>query len=621
MKNKYLRLLFTAIFCGAVFSCIENVPTEEAYIGEIIYSHKVSNANVSLGYQRVVLNWDNPANSQVAKSILVEYSTYGSEKFSQAYPSMVDKAEIDHLDSGFGYDFSIYTLDSEGNRSLPLKISGVPFSGAALESIVENTGSGYVRFADEGYALRYDFSAECKYVGELEWTLTGPDGFEAEGTQEGATETKVSDASGTGEKVVALTTPVISGFTEGNEYTVTTKYRVVPYDGERYCLDTVTLEKTATFTVIIPRYRVSFNVGMGSPTTIPAQIIEAGGKVTDPGITPTHPDKIFTGWRVLSEPALFGRYYDFSPAVNSDLTIHAVWVPKTIAAAMAPEMIQVEGGTFSMGDTWSAEPSAIELPVHQVTVSDFYMSKYEVTQELFAYVLNGYNPILHVQTPLTIHTGPTNPASNITFNEAVVFCNYMSILSGLEPCYTLTNTSIPDGSTNPVEWWYITTSASSWQITCDLTKKGYRLPTEAEWEYAAGGGELVNRKQYSGTSVYADLPLYAWCATIAEDTPHPVGTKLPNNLGIYDLSGNVMEWCTDLYSYNGNTVTNYYTAGAQTNPCVQPTIVDSPTNAKRICRGGGYKWANNSHCRTSWRDGNAPGYRSGDLGIRLVRTK
>ena len=251
------------------------------------------------------------------------------------------------------------------------------------------------------------------------------------------------------------------------------------------------------------------------------------------------------------------------------------------------------------------------------------MSKYEVTQQLFSYVLNNYNPNYNVTQAqgapaegMTIN--PMYPVSGVTYNEAVTFCNYLSIICGFEPCYTLhKNTTI--SMTDPITWWFISTSNSAWQITCDITKNGYRLPTEAEWEYAAGGGgNLIVRNSYSGTNTYDELTDYAWCASIADGTPHKVGTKKPNNLGIYDLSGNVMEWCTDLYSY-GSTV-NYYTSTSKTNPCVNPEVFDTPDATKRVCRGGSYRWNDDSLCRVSWRDGNAPGYRSGDVGFRLVRT-
>ena len=217
------------------------------------------------------------------------------------------------------------------------------------------------------------------------------------------------------------------------------------------------------------------------------------------------------------------------------------------------EMVYVEGGSFDMGAT-SEQGSDVydsEKPVHRVTLSDYYIGKCEVTQELWEAVM-GSNP--------SLFKGSQNPVERVSWNDCQNFIKKLNSLTG----------------------------------------RMFRLPTEAEWEYAARGGNKSRHYKYSGSDNIDDV---AWYWDNSGKKTHAVGTKSPNELGIYDMSGNVWEWCSDRYGD--------YSAGAQTNP-------QGPSaGSDRVLRGG--RWGSRArYCRVSNRDYGDPGNSLSRSGLRLV---
>ncbi len=233
------------------------------------------------------------------------------------------------------------------------------------------------------------------------------------------------------------------------------------------------------------------------------------------------------------------------------------------------DMIFVQGGTFQMG---SNSGSSDEKPVHSVTVGDFYIGKTEVTQAQYQAVM-GTNP--------SHFKGNNLPVERVTWFNAVEFCNKLSEMEGLQKAYTISGSS----------------------VTCNWNANGYRLPTEAEWEYAARGGSQSRGFEYSGSSNISDV---AWYSSNSGSKTNPVGTKQPNELGIYDMSGNVWEWCSDWYD------SNYY----KNSPSSNPTGPSSGSN--RVIRGGSWRLIA-EYCRVAGRYRNDPEYSFHGLGFRVVR--
>ncbi len=216
-------------------------------------------------------------------------------------------------------------------------------------------------------------------------------------------------------------------------------------------------------------------------------------------------------------------------------------------------MVAVQGGTFTMGATAEQGSDAhdSEKPAHQVTLSSFSIGQTEVTQALWQAVM-GSNP--------SQFTGDLQrPVEYVSWNDCQTFISKLNQMTG----------------------------------------KDFRLPTEAEWEYAARGGNRSQGYKYAGSNTLGDV---AWYASNRGSTTHPVATKAPNELGLYDMSGNVYEWCQD---WSGS-----YSSNAQTNP------IGPATGSSRVHRGG--CWDNHArYCRVSSR-GSAPSGAYFDFGLRLA---
>lgn len=281
------------------------------------------------------------------------------------------------------------------------------------------------------------------------------------------------------------------------------------------------------------------------------------------------------------DPAIYSQFYGkFYLAARTPMVGVAARTAQQPHQTVPPGMVLVQGGTFTMRDTFGGGAKN-EKPLHQVTLSSFYIAKTEVTQAEFRAV-TGFNPSDFKGTDL--------PEDSVTWYDAVTWCNAKSRIEGLQPVYRILNIQ-KNGD-------HIVFA----HVTVDWSADGYRLPTEAEWEYAAKGGDKSRGYEYAGSN---DLAAVAWeDDTSPEARTHPVAQKQPNELELYDMSGNVWEWCWDWYGT--------YSSASATNP-------HGPSRGRwRVIRGGSW-FANIKDARSSHRGYYGPNA-SFNVGFRPVRS-
>ena len=242
-----------------------------------------------------------------------------------------------------------------------------------------------------------------------------------------------------------------------------------------------------------------------------------------------------------------------------------------------PETILVEGGTYRMGINESKYFD--EFPDHSVTLNSFYIGKYEVTTDEY----KGFCRTAGFEMP--VGDGKM-AASNISWEEAILYCNWLSRVEHLDRCYRIKRDN----------------KLKSFIVTFDKNANGYRLPTEAEWEYAARAG--VNRKQYafSGSDNADEVAWYAGSSNML----HNVGELKPNDLGIYDMTGNVQEWCFDVY------LEEFYKKSPKENPICEKGALS------RVSRGGSFMDYEGS-LRITKRFYNLQNHKSETIGFRVAR--
>jgi formylglycine-generating enzyme required for sulfatase activity len=246
-----------------------------------------------------------------------------------------------------------------------------------------------------------------------------------------------------------------------------------------------------------------------------------------------------------------------------------------------PGMVYISGGTFTMGSNDSIDNFGAK-PAHRVAVSSFYMDSTDVTQAEYLIVM-GVNP--------SHFTGNTQrPVENVSWYDAMLYCNARSKTAGYDTVYSYTAvTGTPGNGCTKLS-----------NLAINSSCNGYRLPSEAEWEYACRAGTTT---EYFWGSDTNGMGIYAWSYQNSSSTTHPVASKLPNNWGLYDMVGNVYQWCNEYYSSYSSSYIDYSAV---------------------IVRGGAWtkprgSYAYYDYLRSAFRNGCGITYRGSEDGFRCVR--
>ena len=295
-----------------------------------------------------------------------------------------------------------------------------------------------------------------------------------------------------------------------------------------------------------PKHIILFLLLMLCPIGMAAQSTITRNK-PKPAVTKPKPAKPKARPKAKPKPAPRRNSTHHSSSTNSTTGLSAE------LNKLINDMVYVPGGTFTMGGTseQGSDANPDEKPTHNVTLSSYYICKYEVTQALWRAVM-GSNP--------SNFKGDNLPVESVSWNDCQTFINRLNSYTG----------------------------------------RNFRLPTDAEWEFAARGGNYSRHYKYSGSNYIGDM---AWYEGNSGSRTHPVGTKQANELGLYDMSGNVWEWCSDWYGS--------YSSYSQSDP------TRSNSGSYRVIRGG--SWFDGARiCRSPFRGSDAPGSSNYNLGLRLV---
>ena len=573
----------------------------------------VTNLTATAKDSRVLLTWADAADSDIYG---YEVSYSGSKAINRVALPALDSTSmivpqgaggtyISGLTNGTEYTFTVKTVDTSGNKSEGVTASATPHASQALQIALTSAVPHENGYTGNKSNTKVTVTANITTASNVKKVVWKKDGTLIAKTllaDSSATDATVSDDNAKWTFDITATDETANG-----TYTVAAIDEAGREEAEQITIDNFDFTPPAKVKVTNAFYSsdlsaiilnwtepsdgdydhvdISFTSNDGTSDSTASAAVSCNKGTANKTFSEIDGTKAYYTYTFVTYDALGNKGADYTYKVSVKN------IPKGF--------VEVAGTTITGSETWSPA-SSVFVSGRSLTIPDLYVCDHEVTRGEFN-ALMGTDPSTATANDkdgnkLTGDDMLNNPVNYVNWYAAIAYCNKLSIKKGLDCAYTVSGITDWENlaySSIPIS------SNSTWNAaTCDFEANGYRLPTEAEWEWLARGGKNYT---YAGSNTVGDV---AWYTANTNDTgSRDVKTKAANGYGLYDMSGNVWEWCWDWY---GSISSSTDAAG-------------SASDSNRVCRGGSWGY-NASSCTVSYRYNISPYVRYNGLGFRVVRS-